>query len=65
MLLELIALSACCLLVGLLLGIVLANHRGRRYEAPLPDFDPMNPINGQARTETHGGVEWMVYGGRR
>lgn len=66
MILELIALSAACLLVGLILGMGVSRLQKRKpSEAPVPDFDVTNPINGQARTEMHGGVEWTVYGGRR
>lgn len=64
MILELIALSAACLLVGLILGMVIAQRRERPPAAPVPDFDATNPINGRARIESHGGAIWTVYGGR-
>lgn len=49
MLFELIALCAACLLAGILLGLGIAHHRERRFDAPAPvldmGYDPTNPIN--------------------
>ena len=62
--LEIFALSAACLLIGVILGFMIAErHEARKDVAPLPDFDRNNPINAQARKEIYQGVEWTVYGG--
>lgn len=49
---ELIALCAACLLAGILLGLGIAHHRERRFDAPAPvldmGYDPTNPINAKA-----------------
>lgn len=63
---EIIALAAACLLLGLASGWVLARRHDYRADvAPVPEFDRNNPINARARKEVINGVEWTVYGGYR
>ena len=41
------ALCFLCLVLGLMAGYELRGLRTRKQDAPLPDFDPTNPINAQ------------------
>ena len=49
---EIAALCALCLALGMVCGYAIAERYERRKDvSPLPDFDPDNPINAQAREE--------------
>ncbi len=46
------AICAVCLSLGAVIGYAFAETRERRDVAPLPEYDPENPINGNAPRET-------------
>ena len=46
------ALCAVCLALGAVSGYAFAVTREQRDDAPLPEYDTMNPINGNAPRET-------------
>ena len=50
------ALCFLCLVLGLLAGYELRGLRTRKQDAPLPDFDPTNPINGRWEPVDVGGA---------
>lgn len=60
---DMIALCAVCAILGLVGGMYLSRWALRRHqEAPVPEYDPRNPMNAGRQTETvrAGGATWYV-----
>lgn len=57
---EIMALCALCLAIGTVCGYFIAMRYERRKDvAPLPDFDPKNPVNAKAWEPVEmGGATW-------
>ena len=62
---SVVGLCAVCAVLGVTVGMYLSRwalRRQRAQEAPLPEFDPRNPMNAGRGRETisAGGATWYV-----